>query len=159
MYGVPACLRRSVPVLYFVIVNFPPKYALTAKRFWWRPGELLNFLYSHRPNASSGPQGWHIRCIGGRRLAADTTRERHGTSARGGSRMSLCTVRARAMELISRGSGMGQNRRRSARARATYLENPCRSPTHRVLSSGAEMVDELAPLGNELACAVVPPPT
>ena len=36
---------------------------------------------------------------------------------------------------------MEQNLRRSARA--TYLENPYRSPTHRVLSSDAEMVDEL----------------
>ena len=53
--------------------------------------------------------------------------------------MSLSMLRARAMELISR--GMEQNLRRSARA--TYLENPYRSPTHRVLSSGAEMVDEL----------------
>ena len=70
--------------------------------------------------------------------------------------MSLCNLRARAMELISR--GMEQNLRRSARA--TYLENPYRSPTHRVLSSGAEMVDELRmSLGHELACAVVPPPT
>ena len=36
---------------------------------------------------------------------------------------------------------MEQNLRRSARA--TYLENPYRSPTHPVLSSGAEMVDKL----------------
>ena len=53
--------------------------------------------------------------------------------------MSLCTLRARAMELISR--GMGQNLRRSAHA--TYLENAYGSATHRVLSDGAEMVDEL----------------
>ena len=57
--------------------------------------------------------------------------------------MSLCTLRARAearaMELISR--GMGQNMRRSARAK--YLENAYGSATHRVLSDGAEMVDEL----------------
>ena len=53
--------------------------------------------------------------------------------------MSLCNLRARAMELISR--GMGQNLRRSARA--TYLENAYGSATHRVLSDGAEMVDEL----------------
>ena len=98
-------------------------------------------VHSHRPNASSRPQGWHIRRIDGRRLAADTTRERHGSSARGGSsRMSLSTLRARAMELISR--GMEQNLRRSARA--TYLENAYRSSTHRVLSNGAEMDDELA---------------
>ena len=43
------------------------------------------------------------------------------------------------MELISR--GMGQNLRRSAHA--TYLENAYGSATHRVLSDGAEMVDEL----------------
>ena len=43
------------------------------------------------------------------------------------------------MELISR--GMEQNLRRSARA--TYLENAYGSATHRVLSDGAEMVDEL----------------
>ena len=53
--------------------------------------------------------------------------------------MSLCNLRARAMELISR--GMEQNLRRSALA--TYLENPYGSATHRVLSDGAEMVDEL----------------
>ena len=53
--------------------------------------------------------------------------------------MSLCNLRARAMELISR--GMGQNLRRSAHA--TYLENAYGSATHRVLSDGAEMVDEL----------------
>ena len=53
--------------------------------------------------------------------------------------MSLCILRARAMELISR--GMGQNLRRSARA--TYLENAYGSATHRVLSDGDEMVDEL----------------
>ena len=43
------------------------------------------------------------------------------------------------MELISR--GMEQNLRRSALA--TYLENPYGSATHRVLSDGAELVDEL----------------
>ena len=43
------------------------------------------------------------------------------------------------MELISR--GMEQNLRRSALA--TYLENPYGSATHRVLSDGAEMVDEI----------------
>ena len=43
------------------------------------------------------------------------------------------------MELIAR--GMGQNLRRSAHA--TYLENPYGSATHRVLSDGAELVDEL----------------
>ena len=53
--------------------------------------------------------------------------------------MSLCNLRARAIELISR--GMEQNLRRSALA--TYLENPYGSATHRVLSDGAEMVDEL----------------
>ena len=55
--------------------------------------------------------------------------------------MSLSMLRARAMELISR--GMEQNLRRSARA--TYLENAYGSATHRrVLSGdGAEMVDEL----------------
>ena len=53
--------------------------------------------------------------------------------------MSLCALRARAMELISR--GMEQNLRRSALA--TYLENPYGSATHRVLSDGAELVDEL----------------
>ena len=56
------------------------------------------------------------------------------------------------MELISR--GMGQYLRCSAHA--TYLENAYGSATHRALSDGAEMVYEL---GNELACAVVPPPT
>ena len=70
--------------------------------------------------------------------------------------MSLCNLRAQAMELISR--GMGQNLRRSAHA--TYLENAYGSATHRVLSDGAEMVDELGwGLGHELARAVVPPPT
>ena len=55
--------------------------------------------------------------------------------------MNLCNLRARAMELISR--GMGQNLRRSS-AHATYLEeNAYGSATHRVLSDGAEMVDEL----------------
>jgi len=53
--------------------------------------------------------------------------------------MSLCNLRARAMELISR--GMEQNLRRSALA--TYLENAYGSATHRVLSDGAELVDEL----------------
>ena len=54
--------------------------------------------------------------------------------------MSLSTLRARAMELISR--GMEQNLRRSARA--TYLENAYGSAaTHGVLSDGAEMADEL----------------
>ena len=43
------------------------------------------------------------------------------------------------MELISR--GMGQNPRRSAHA--AYLENAYGSATRRVLSDGAEMVDEL----------------
>ena len=57
--------------------------------------------------------------------------------------MSLCNLRARAMELISR--GMAQNLRRSALA--TYLENPYGSATHRVLSDGAEMVDELGAWG------------
>ena len=96
-------------------------------------------VHSHRPNASSGPRELSFGHIDGRRLAADTTRERHGPSARWSSRMSLCTLRARAMELISR--GMGQNLRRSAHA--TYLENAYGSATHRVLSDGAEMVDEL----------------
>ena len=53
--------------------------------------------------------------------------------------MRLSTLRARAMELISR--GMEQNLRRSARA--TFLENAYGSATHRVLSDGVEMVDEL----------------
>ena len=53
--------------------------------------------------------------------------------------MSLSTLRARAMNLIS--GGVGHNRRRSARA--TYLENAFGSPTHLVLSHGAEMVGEL----------------
>ena len=53
--------------------------------------------------------------------------------------MSLSMLRARAMELVSR--GMEQNLRRSALA--TYLENPYGSATHRVLSDGAELVDGL----------------
>ena len=28
--------------------SFPQKYVLTAKRCWWRPGALLNFLYLHK---------------------------------------------------------------------------------------------------------------
>ena len=55
--------------------------------------------------------------------------------------MSLCTLRARAMMELASAGGVGQNLRCSTRA--TYLENAYRSPTHRVLSSGAEMVDEL----------------
>ena len=107
----------------------------------------------HRPNASSGPRELPFGHINGRRLAAGTTRERHGPSARRSSRMSLSTLRARAMELISR--GMEQDLPRSARA--TYLENAYGSATHRVLSDGAEMSMSL---GHELACAaVVPPPT
>ena len=54
--------------------------------------------------------------------------------------MSLSTLRARAMELISRGTEQ-HNLHRSART--TYLENAYGSATHRVLSDGAEMVDEL----------------
>ena len=99
------------------------------------PRALRPLTPTERPLRTSGIIFGHI---GGLRLAADTTRERHGPSARGSSRMSLCTLRARAMELISR--GMEQNLRRSARA--TYLENVAYGPaTHRVLSDGAEMAD------------------
>ena len=96
-------------------------------------------VHSHRLNASSGPRELPSGHIDGRRPAAGTTRERHGSSTRGSSRMSPCALRARAMELISR--GMGQNQGRSARA--TYLENAYGSATRRVLSDGAEMADEL----------------
>ena len=96
-------------------------------------------VHSHRPNASSEPRELSFGHIGGRRLAAGTIKERHGPSARWGLRISLSTLQARAVELISR--GMEQNLRRSARA--TYLENAYGSATHRVLSDGAEMVDEL----------------
>ena len=82
-------------------------------------------VHSHRPNASSGPRELSFGHIDGRRLAAGTIRESHGSLARGSSRMSLCTLRARVMKLISR--GMGQNLRRSARA--TYLENAYGSAT------------------------------
>ena len=67
--------------------------------------------------------------------------------------MRLCNLRARAMELISR--GMGQNLRRSAHA--TYLENAYGSATHRVLSDGAEMVDELGALARVCGRATAGP--
>ena len=53
--------------------------------------------------------------------------------------MSLCTLPCRPTELISQ--GIWHNLRRSAGL--TYLENAYGSPTHRVLSHGAEVVDEL----------------
>ena len=66
--------------------------------------------------------------------------------------MSLSTLRARAMELISR--GMEQNLRRSS-ARATYPpENAYGSATHRVFSDGVEMADESGKLVRVCSCAV-----
>ena len=92
------------------------------------------FVHSHRPNASSGPREWSFGHIDGRRLAADgTIRERHGPSARESSRMSLCALRGRPTELISR--GMGRNLRRSAGL--PYFENACGSATHRACSATA----------------------
>ena len=107
-------------------------------------------VHSHRPNASPGPRESSFGHIDGRGLAADMTRKRHGPSASWSSRMRLSTLRARAMDLISR--GMEQNLRRSARA--TYLENAYGSATHRVLSDGAGMVDELGTRGGAVVLVV-----
>ena len=43
-----SCRQRHGVAVFSARDSFSQKYVLTAKRCWWRPGALLNFLYSDR---------------------------------------------------------------------------------------------------------------
>lgn len=94
---------------------------------------------SNRLSASLGPQGWHIgRMMDGQTLRRQHTRTKHEPPARWSSRMSLYGHRDRAIDLMA-GGRKATGLRKSA---ATVIVKRSGSPSHRLLSHRAKVVDE-----------------
>ena len=100
-------------------------------------------VHSHRPNASSGPQGWHIRRIGGVRLEEGGTIDQEKTRAVSQVELADEPIYAASSSDGTRLWGRG-TKPALLSSRDIHLENAYGSPTHRVRSDGAAgMVDEL----------------
>ena len=95
---------------------------------------------SNRLSASLGPQGWHIgrMMMDGQTLRMQHTRTKHKPPARWSSRMSLCGHRDRAIDLMAGGREDNWLEKKAA----TVIVKRSGSPSHRLLSHRAKVVDE-----------------